>query len=124
MKVRNRGTNYRDLLGVADAQKCKPFVYKHVINQLAHHGDHNVFSIATVRTIIAMDIMINATSITITSLTVTVARSNSPHMEKSISCANARVSASMDLLYVFGRFSAVSRLSFGKRLTQFKAKSQ
>ncbi|WP_405117503.1 hypothetical protein L0Z64_14930 [Phaeobacter sp. BS23] len=72
----------------------------------------------------AQDQIDEPTSISITSLTVRVARSNSPHMEKSISCANARVSASMDLLYVFGRLSAVFRLSFGKRLSQFKAKSQ
>ena len=40
------------------------------------------------------------TSISITSLTIKVARANSPHMEKSISCASASVSASMNLLFV------------------------
>ena len=36
---------------------------------------------------------------TITILTVSVARANKPHMEKSISCASASVSASIRLLF-------------------------
>src|SRR6056297_951076 len=48
--------------------------------------------------------------ISITSLTVNVARANSDHMEKSISCANARVSASIYLPFAsLGRYPTLSR---------------
>ena len=43
-------------------------------------------------------------NISITSFTVRVARANSAHREKSISCASARVCVSMSLLFVSGPF--------------------
>jgi hypothetical protein len=46
-------------------------------------------------------------NITITSLTVSVARAKRPHMEKSISCASASVSASICLL--FSRLAPIDR---------------
>src|SRR6056297_2158737 len=49
-------------------------------------------------------------SISITSFTTRVERANNAHMEKSISCANARVSASICLLSAsVGRFPTLSR---------------
>src|SRR6056297_366617 len=42
----------------------------------------------------------NEATISITSFTTRVERANNAHMEKSISCANARVSASICLLFI------------------------
>ena len=50
-----------------------------------------------------------------TSFTVIVARANSAHIEKSISCARARVSVSISLLFL----PAASCGAFGGKLTEF-----
>ncbi|WP_254655712.1 MULTISPECIES: hypothetical protein [Roseovarius] len=65
------------------------------------------------------DAMIN---ISMTNLTTIVARAKSAHMEKSISCANARVSASICLLFLWWPFFIWP--CFAGNLAQFHGESQ
>ena len=88
------GTAYREYTRAAETAKAQAF------------GDAILAALendAAADRVSALDQIEAPTSISITSFTVTVARAKRPHMEKSISCASARVSASIRLLYGFSR---------------------
>ena len=84
---------------------------KQVINPLAHHGDHNVFSITIISTIIAMNIMIITTSITIisTCITTSVVINSMITMESIITIAAIIIVDTPRVAIVFIRAPCVPR---------------